>query len=49
MTSSTDQVLIETQTVIVEIYLPDRLSAKISKIKIINHVDWNNDYIRIKD
>ena len=33
MTSSTDQVLIETQTVIVEIYLPDRLSAKINKIK----------------
>ena len=39
MTSSTHQLLIETETTIVEIYLPERLSAKINKIKIINHVD----------
>ena len=29
----------ETETTIVEIYLPERVSAKINKIKIINHVD----------
>ena len=46
MTSSTNQLLIETETTIVEIYLPERLSAKINKIKIINYVDVNCDNLK---
>ena len=46
MTSSTHQLLIESETTIVEIHLPERLSAKINKIKIINHVDWNCDNLK---